>query len=87
MIRSERYKPAVRLLKSLLASKCRAFGSASLAVAKGHRLFGNVRLAQGKINLGIKHLKQAQRIFQKELGRNHAKTKAVDQTLIALGSN
>lgn len=85
LIRSERYKPAVQLLKNLLASKCRAFGSASLAVAKGHRLFGNVRLAQGKLNFGIKHLRQAERIFKKELGSNHAKTKAVQQTLLALG--
>lgn len=84
LIRSARYNPAVKILKNLLVSKCWAFGTESLAVAKGNRLLGNVRLAEGKVKLGISCLRTAEKIFLKELGAAHSKTRAVQQTLKAL---
>jgi hypothetical protein len=58
----------VTVLKDLVVRSSRMYGPASLVVGKRHHLLGNVRLAQGKLKLGIKQLKRAERIFVVELG-------------------
>lgn len=84
MIRIERYSDAVRLLKATLSLKCFTYGDRSSEVADTHQLLGNVRLIQGKLNIAIKHLKQARDIFSSRHGPAHIKTTRAAETLASI---
>lgn len=64
LARRERYNDAVRLLKRVLTLKTNLYGERSMEVAKSHELFGNIRLAQGEIDVALKHLRKAEALYK-----------------------
>uniref|UniRef100_A0A0B6Z0Z5 MalT-like TPR region domain-containing protein n=2 Tax=Arion vulgaris TaxID=1028688 RepID=A0A0B6Z0Z5_9EUPU len=87
MIRTNKTKEAMQILKSSLPAKCEAFGDYSEQVSDTYKLIGSIHLSEGNIETALRNYKKCHAIENILLGRNHKKTKDTQRTMEMLMSN
>ncbi|XP_077987971.1 tetratricopeptide repeat protein 23-like [Glandiceps talaboti] len=81
LLRTDRTEDAVTLLKTVIESKGVCYGDMSEQVADAYKLFGSIRLSEGKMDRALKHFKRCLSIQTALYGSNHKKTKNTQQTV------
>ncbi|BFZ14069.1 hypothetical protein BsWGS_17108 [Bradybaena similaris] len=87
MIRTEKTREAMQILKSSLPAKCEVFGDYSEQVSDTYKLMGSVHLAEGNIQTALQNYKKCYNIEAILLGKNHRKTKDTQRTMELLMSS
>ncbi|CAG5116692.1 unnamed protein product [Candidula unifasciata] len=87
MIRTDKTREAMQILKSSLPAKCEVFGDYSEQVSDTYKLMGSIHLAEGNIQTALQNYKKCYNIESILLGKNHKKAKDTQHTMELLMSS